>query len=120
MERKQKEDKDRQADQCNMNDDLISLPYTRDQPVCIRVPASEEDLEEKHHRRPYRRRATKPRQNKLADHGLNLKEKECREKNADGKEKHECMDVNVARFDNFRVSAAVQLLTEPMVNLILL
>lgn len=71
-----------------MNDDLFFLSHASNQPISIGISACKQDLEEKHGGRPNCGRATKPGQDELADHRLNLKEKECREENAGGEEEH--------------------------------
>ncbi len=77
-----------------MQNELTPVFHTFDQPVSVGIPTREQELKEKHHRGPDGGRPTKPRQDKLADHRLNLKEEKRGEKDAGGEEEHGCSQAN--------------------------
>jgi hypothetical protein len=60
---------DRYSKQHNMHP---TLPRTSHDPDCVRISACQKYLKEKHRSGPHRWRPTKPRQNKSADHRLDL------------------------------------------------
>jgi hypothetical protein len=56
-----------------------------DQPVSIGITTCQQNFKEQHQGGPDRRRAPKPGQNELPDHGLDLKQQESGKKNTEGK-----------------------------------
>ena len=90
-----KHEDNRNDDNYRMYDKLPPGVNTVCQPICVCVPSREQDLKKQHRGSPHCWRPSKPGQEDLPDHWLDLKEEKCGEEDAKGEENHSDYEIEL-------------------------